>query len=648
MSGTVLVVGYGMLAEKVYEKLNMDFKVIRHVSIGEDVPEMTELVLVLHDTWVPFIHQQAEDVLRQLRIPWLRGFLSFGEGVVGPLVQSDQEGCSYCADTRLMMAGRETPEMWGLRERQMTKQDGLPPDAWSSNMGLLQLAHLIEREAKKVLEGECTQSADYIYLMNLKTLDGSWRFILPEAVCPVCSNLPEDTEQDARITLKPSPKVSQTGFRTRSMDDLKTVLEKDYFNTRTGMTNHKMYDSVTLFADVIVNLPLFNRSEGTGGRTHSYKLSEMTGILEALERSCGIAARGKRTVVFDSYRNLGHQALHPLEVGVHEDEHYDKPDFPYQKFDPDRKMNWVWGHSFIQDRPLLVPELLAYYSMGCGDGFVYETSNGCALGGSLEEAIFYGIMEVVERDAFLITWYAQLNLPRLDPYSADDKELHLMIERLREIGGYELHLYNATLEHGIPSVWALVKNSKQRGMNLLCAAGAHLDPVKAVKSAVYELAGMVMSLEEKFESHKSEYVKLYHDSSCVKTMDDHGMLYGLKEAEERLKFLLDGDRLIQTFAEAFQWKTHHHDLTEDLKEVLQAFKKLELDVIVVDQTTAEIRRNGLHCVKVLIPGMLPMTFGHDLIRVKGLQRVLTVPEELGYCEQPLKYDQLNPNPHPFP
>ena len=111
------------------------------------------------------------------------------------------------------------------------------------------------------------------------------------------------------------------------------------------------------------------------------------------------------------------------------------PDFPFKPFNPDRPIDWVWGYSFLQERPILVPELLAYYSLGCGEGFVYETSNGCALGGSLEEAIFYGIMEVVERDSFLMTWYAKLALPRLDPYSANDQELQLMIERVRAVAG---------------------------------------------------------------------------------------------------------------------------------------------------------------------------------------------------------------------
>ncbi|MDI5791247.1 YcaO-like family protein [Bacillus licheniformis] len=59
----------------------------------------------------------------------------------------------------------------------------------------------------------------------------------------------------------------------------------------------------------------------------------------------------------------------------------------FQPFHPARPLRWVWGYSFLQKRPILVPESLAYYSLGREDSFVYETSNGCALGGSLEEAI---------------------------------------------------------------------------------------------------------------------------------------------------------------------------------------------------------------------------------------------------------------------
>lgn len=651
MSAVVVVVGEGLLADFVSGELSTQYEVVRQTDFQTDlkagVPEAADLVLVLHDAWHPSVHQKAEEVLRPTGIPWLRGFVSFGEGVVGPLVRPGTPGCSQCADLRRLMAGFDRKEMWELQLR-LTAHGEMPRDAWASRTGLLQVAHLLVAEAQRVLQGRRAQLEGQVFLINLKTLKSSRHFFLPDPLCLVCGRLPDDSPIAARISLQPSLKINADSYRCRPMDDLKKVLVKDYLDYRTGLLNGKMHDLMSPFADASVNLPLFTADEGTAGRTHSYAESELTAILEGLERYCGLAPRGKRTVIHDSYRNLEDQALNPVKVGVHAKEQYERPGFPFKPFDPDRPIDWVWGYSFLQERPILIPKLLAYYSLGCGDGFVYETSNGCALGGSLEEAIFYGILEVVERDSFLMTWYAQLPLPRLDPSSADDQELQLMVDRLKAVAGYDLYLFNSTMENGIPSVWALAKNRKQKGVNLICAAGAHLDPVRAVKSAIHELAGMMLMLDEKFEANREKYEQMFHDPFLVQQMEDHSMLYSLPQAQERLQFLLDENRPLRTFDEEFKRKARHADLTDDLRDFFQVFRRLNLEVIVVDQTTPEILRNGLYCVKVLIPGMLPMTFGYHLTRVTGLERVLRVPVELGYAEQPLTLEQLNPHPHPFP
>ncbi|AND40689.1 MULTISPECIES: TOMM precursor leader peptide-binding protein [Cytobacillus] len=647
MSAVVVVVGEGLLADSVSKELPAEYKVVRHVNFEPELPVGTDLILVVHDSWMPSVHKKAEEVSRSSGIPWLRGFVSFGEGVIGPFVHPSAPGCSQCADTRKLLAGRDREEMWELQQR-LEGSSGLERDAWASRTGLLQMSCLLVSEVKRVLEGSLADLEGRMYLVSLKTFKTSCHLILPDSMCPVCSSLPEDSQEAARITIKPSPKISAASYRCRSLEDLEQTLAKNYLDPRTGLMNGKMYDFTPPFADVVVNLPLFRGDEGVAGRTHSYKVSELTAILEGLERSCGISPRGKRTAVYDSFRNLEDRALNPVKVGVHADDQYARPNFPFKKFNPDNPMNWVWGYSFLQERPILVPELLAYYSLGCGNGFVYETSNGCALGGSLEEAIFYGILEVVERDSFLMTWYGQLSLPRLDPYSSNEQELQLMIDRVRTVAGYDLHLYNATMEHGIPSVWAMAKNRKKKGLNIICAAGAHPDPVRAVKSAVHELAGMMGTLDDKLEENKGEFLRMLQDSSLVGKMDDHGMLYGLPQAEERLKFLLDENRPLRTFSEEFKRERRHADLTDDLQDLLQALHRQNLDVIVVDQTTPEIQRSGLHCVKVLIPGMLSMTFGHHLTRVTGLERVLEVPMKLGYAKEPLTVEQLNPHPHPFP
>jgi ribosomal protein S12 methylthiotransferase accessory factor len=647
MSSFVVIVGEGMLSDRVCEQMSARYPVFRQKTVETSFPANTDLVLVLDDAWNPAVHQMAEEVMRGTGVPWLRGFVSFGEGIIGPLVSPDTPGCSQCADLRRLLGGKERHEMREVQGK-LAEIGGMAKDPWASNIGLSHMAHIITAEACRVLEGAMPRSQGKICLTELKTLNSSWHSFVPDSLCPSCSQVPDDSAELARVTLNPSPKIRADSFRCTPLDELKSVLVNDYLDNRTGLFNSKMYDLVTPFADASVNMPMISGGdEGTAGRTQAYSDSELTAILEGLERHSGLEPRGKRTVVHDSYRNVEEHALNPLEVGVHTDEQYAMPGFPFEKFDPDRRIDWVWGYSLIEERPILVPELLAYYSLGCdSSGFVYETSNGCALGGSREEAIFYGIMEVVERDSFLMTWYAELGLPRLDPFTAEDEELQLMIERMRAVAGYDLFLYNSTMEHGIPSVFAMAKNRKETGLNLILAAGAHLDPVRAAKSAIQELAGMMLNLDEKLEKNKAKYEKMLYDDSLVRQMDDHGMLYGLPQAEERFSFLQD--RPLKSFQEEFKWNSRHADLTDDLKDILEKFRSRNLDVIVVDQTAPELEKNGLHCVKVLIPGMLPMTFGHHLTRLTGLERVLHVPAELGYRDRPLTIDELNQKPHPFP
>ncbi|WNB90910.1 TOMM precursor leader peptide-binding protein [Bacillus sp. NEB1478] len=646
MSHSIAIIGECLLADSVCEQLTEFYQITRWSTIKEATPNKENLVLVLHDLWNPAEHLEAENFFRSLGTPWLRGFVSFGEAIIGPLVLPDKQGCSQCADERRLMAGTDRRELFEIKEY-MSDQREKQGDPWASNLGILQTSYLIQEEVHRFLNGEKTRTHEHMLLLHLNTLKLSRHFFLPDPYCRVCGDLPEDTADNAKIILKQSPKTTIDSYRCRSLEDLEKVLSQDYLDNRTGVLNYKRYDYISPFADTIINLPLINGDELNAGRTQSYAQSELGGILEGLERNCGYGPRGKRTMVYEPYSKVEKHAINPHSVGLHTHEQYEMPGFPFRPLDSDRPIHWVWGYSLTQNQPKLVPEMFAYYSLGSGEGFVYETSNGCAVGGSLEEAILYGIFEIVERDSFLMTWYGQLPIPRLDNKSIDDQELQLMIQRINAVTGYEVHLFNATTENGIPSIFALAKNTKEKGLNLTCAAGAHIDPIRAVKGAVQELSGMLLNAKDKFEKNRKKYEEMYKQSHLVQKMEDHSMLYGLKEAEKRLYFLLDR-RQVKDFHQEFGPVRKSADLLDDLKGVLDVFQKLKLEVIVVDQTSPELKRNGLHCVKVAIPGMLPMTFGHHLTRLIGLDRVLNVPAKLGYVKKPLTYSELNPYPHPFP
>jgi ribosomal protein S12 methylthiotransferase accessory factor len=647
MNDVVAIVGNGLLAQFVSDLLSeQQYKVNRQIEFKAGSLESAKLVLVLNDDWRPSDYELAEKVLQKVGTPWLRGFILHDEGVIGPLVQPGKQGCSQCADLRSFTAGYDRENSLEL-QMNLLLQGSIPYDAATTRFGFLQTSYLIAVEAMKVIRGEPAQTEGRVYVVNLKTLKSSLHAFLPDPLCPLCGNLPGDSSDNARILLQPSLKINTETYRCKPLDNLGKALVKDYLDERTGLFNRKMIDFLSPFSNVIVNLPSVMGNEASAGRSHSYVESERTAILEGLERYCGIFPRGKRTVIHDTFRNLSDRALNAAEVGVYSAEQYVQTDFPFKPFDPDLPMNWVWGYSFRREAPILVPEQLAYYSAGQGDSFVMEGSNGCALGGSLEEAIFYGIMEVVERDSFLLTWYAQLSVPRLNPYSSKDKELLLMIERLQTIEGYEVHLFNVTMESGIPSIWAIAKNKGGIGANLICAGGAHVDPIRAAKSAIHELAGNIIFLGEMLKRNRKEYYEMLYDPYLVRQMEDHSFLYSLPEAEDRLHFLLDQNRPFRTFEEEFKPRVRLADLTDELKDVLQRFNRLNFDVIVIDQTAPEILRNGLYCVKVLIPGMLPMSFGHHLVRLTGLERVFKVPLTLGYTKSLLTLQGLNPHPHPF-
>lgn len=649
---TVLVIGEGLLADVVYAQLmdQCDYNVTRLTNHNEGIPSTSmSIALVLQDQENLGLLLEMNEKLQQSGIPWISAYLSGEEGFVGPMNWPGASGCFQCADIRMSIAGSNTNATDDML-LMLVNPDYVPrvePDIEVT--GYRFMAQLLVEETSKCVNGHSLCTDSHIYMINMHSLNCTRHYILPHGACPVCGQLEEDSPEAASIVLKPSPKLDNS-YRCRSMNELQGVLFNDYWDRRSGLFNDLELHLSSVFADAVVNLPLGYYDEVTGGRSHSFTNSQLAAILEGLERYCGITPRGKRPVVFDSYNQLKEIAMDPATIGLHAQEQYEQEGFPFASFAPDTPIEWVWGYSFLQERPVLVPHLVAYYSLGHEGSFVYETSNGCALGGSLEEAVLYGIFEVVERDAFLMTWYAKLQCPRLDPCSSGDEELILMIQRIKAVLGYEVLLYNITTENGIPSIWSIARGTPEHEVSVVCSAGAHLDPIRAAKSAVHELAGTISMVEKRWKERGSEALSMFMDPYEVQQMEDHTLLYSLPEAAERLHFLLEEQRPVRSFAEEFPTPVVpvSTDVTEELKEVLEVFRRLQLDVIVVDQSSSETLRNGLHCVKVLIPGMLPMTFGHHLRRLEGIDRVLEVPMKLGYVDRKLTREELNPYPHPFP
>ena len=118
-----------------------------------------------------------------------------------------------------------------------------------------------------------------------------------------------------------------------------------------------------------------------------------------------------------------------------------------------------------------------------------------------------------------------------------------------------------------------------------------------------------------FPNERRRAREMVADPSRVKAMADHAIVNGDVTAYHRFDFLTESTQ-VRSFADIARSDGHRNtDLCDDLRWAIDRYRTTGLDVIVVDQTAPEHRAGGLSCVKVIIPGTLPMTFGHRFRRV---------------------------------
>ncbi|WP_017590585.1 YcaO-like family protein [Nocardiopsis ganjiahuensis] len=467
---------------------------------------------------------------------------------------------------------------------------------------------------------------------------------------------PPDSGDDLDLAT-PLPVVGDS-LRTRAMD--RNGLRARLLDFRFGPVAHVYRDEESPLALMTCETvaPGHARREGGYGRSTRFAASEVPAFLEGVERVTGGRRLSGAPVVHGSYADVAEDAVDPADLGLHEPEWYGHPSFEPVAYTPDTPTTWVWGWSTRERRRVLVPEHVAYWHAGsAGERFLYESSNGCAVGGTLAEAVLYGLFEVVERDAFLLAWYSRTRLRAIE--GADDPDLLHLTDLLTE-RGLALRLLDLTSDLGVPTVLAMVTAPEEavregRAPALSLATGTHPDPRRALMAAVEETATNALMYPKWVRMRPSVSVErcrpMLDDFTLVRTLEDHTGLHGLWEARPLWEFLdhpsgsVGMDRLTAGRPSSFAGT----DLASVLRERLAAVHGLGLDVVVVDQSSAPYTEaSGTRAVKVIVPGALPMTFGHTHRRTRSLER-LTRASTLFEGGVPWETPgRTYPAPHPFP
>lgn len=453
--------------------------------------------------------------------------------------------------------------------------------------------------------------------------------VLREPLCPSCAVVEAPVEWEGLVS-RPG------GFRLRGVHDYPLPVEA-LVNPISGVIGAGALMNPAVPTTSPVTGGIFIRGYAGlldvawSGHSTRYADSLRLAYLEGLERYAGTHHRRAGAPLVAAYADVADRALDPTSCGVYPDATYDA-DPLVQRFDPSTPIPWVRGFVVRTGEPVLVPRRLAFYSTGApGDNFVLGSSNGCATGSCLEEAILYGLLELIERDAFLLGWYSRRKLPRIDLASCTSAAIRTMVDR-STLAGYEVLAFDNRTDLSVPVVTTLaVRHDGGPGL-LAFAAGAHLDPERAVAAALSETLSYIPLKARTTEHRRAHLEAMADDYSLVQTVHDHADLFGLPRMREHAEEYLS-DRPLLALPDAPE---RTHDLTHDLRRVLDELDGKGFEVIVVDQTTPEQHAMGLRTVCTIVPGLLPIDFGW--LR----QRALTMPRLLETTDAPRLV------PHPFP
>src|SRR5690606_8530756 len=106
--------------------------------------------------------------------------------------------------------------------------------------------------------------------------------------------------------------------------------------------------------------------------------------------------------------------------------------------------------------------------------------------------------------------------------------------------GFVVRLFDTTMEHGLPSIWAIATNPDPAGEpTLICAGGAGATRAEAAPRAVVGLGADVHGVREHCELHAAEAEAMARDPKLVRSMMHHYLVNASRASGGRLDFLLD-------------------------------------------------------------------------------------------------------------
>jgi ribosomal protein S12 methylthiotransferase accessory factor len=302
-------------------------------------------------------------------------------------------------------------------------------------------------------------------------------------------------------------------------------------------------------------------------------------------------------------------------------------------FDEDAPVAWVQGDNLVRRESEWVPACVVnmpYTRVSDQERpesvVDSATSTGLACAQTRRKAMVAALCEIIERDAFVITWRDRLPAPRLllDPQSPAGRTFTRHFDR----PGLDYHLFCTTLDLLVPSFFGYVVDRRCDPPAVVAGGAAHPDPDVAVVKTLTELAQALAWVHNPGRSR----LPTVDDFDSITTFDDHMRLYADNAPLDAFDFLAQSATIDEAEVRG------RFGTDEDLQTLVERFADRQIDLVAVDLTSCDVAECGLAVVKVVAPQCEVLDAVHRLPHITGRRW-------RRYLEEG---QAVNPYPHPYP
>ncbi|TMP43396.1 hypothetical protein CWB96_02405 [Pseudoalteromonas citrea] len=563
-----------------------------------------------------FWSHKISEYVHQYTIKALYGHLNGLESWIGPVVNLNDTASSSCWNClRLRKLGTE---QHGELAHQLEKSHKKSRDGRARSM-LTPMSAItgqqLAMEALKILWGYTeSELSSHVVVQNLITHQAEKHAIIPIPWCEVCGFDHSTANTHALSMHRDTKSAANPLNQLQNVEQFESLFEgwvdsvTGIVRQLTGHAPHLPDFPITASAGVssFTEGEFDPRASGQvgSGKGLDHISAHISAVGEALERYS--AARYKLSdFKYASIRQLHGDYVDPDTLVLYSNKQYSTPNFPFHKWHRKQKIHWCRGSWLATDKPVWVPALVSYFNFSCPykEQFSQVSSNGLAAGQDNDDAALRACYELIERDAMMLTWYAQLPCERLCYEALNQGKMRVMIEDLTK-RGVELECYLLDVGLHVPTVVCLALGDGYRTPAASVALATHGDIKVAMRKALLEQGHVMPYLCQLMRSGN----KIPHHVSDVTGLEDHAAYYFSKSK------LATFDFMRRPLNEAKTLDDWPYEVITQVTQLKQRLDEAGVEVAIVDVTSPDMALSPFRVARAIGVNIQPIHFGEQFKR----------------------------------